>query len=84
MVRAIIALLIMATTTLAVGGCSTGIPYAAAPYYQFPSNGDNEGNGSRPLNSGNVPLHETAWHDLLRREDASKTGVGLTGGRHSA
>jgi hypothetical protein len=46
MVRAIIALLIMATTTLAVGGCSTGIPYAAAPYYQFPSNGDNEGNGS--------------------------------------
>lgn len=36
------------------------------------------------MNSGNVPLHETAWHDLLRREDASKTGVGLTGGRHSA
>jgi hypothetical protein len=44
--RTFIALVVTAAMALAVGACSAGIPYAAAPYYHFPSNGDHEGNGS--------------------------------------
>jgi hypothetical protein len=44
--RSIIRLVIMMTMVLAVTACSASTPYAAAPYYHFPSNGDNEGNGS--------------------------------------
>ena len=44
--RSIIGLVIMLTMALTVTACNANIPYAAAPYYHFPSAGDNEGNGS--------------------------------------
>ncbi len=44
--RTMITLMVGAAMALAVGACSADSRYAAAPYYHFPSNGDNEGNGS--------------------------------------
>jgi hypothetical protein len=45
MARTTTGLVIVLVTVLAVTSCSASIPYAAAPHYHFPSNGDHEGVG---------------------------------------